>query len=398
MTPPAHAPAADARDAPLLAIGFRAFFLLAASSAVLLVPLWLSVLLLGVPLPSPLPPLQWHAHEMLFGYTSAVIAGFLLTAVQSWTGQVSARGGVLLALTALWVAGRVVTFAGAALPAVVAAAVDVAFLPVVALCVARPIARTRNARNAAMPLLLLVLAGANALFWAGAVVPDATWFLRGQRVALDVVALLIVLIGGRVIPVFTANAVPGLRVRAPGALDALGIGSMAALLAADTFAPHAPVAVHCAAVTGALNAARLYGWGGSRTLARPILAVLHVGFGVTASALVLRAFAVQSGALAESTATHLLTVGGIGLMTLGMMSRVALGHTGRALRLAPSIVVAMFAVALSALVRVLGAVLLPAHYAATLICSGALWTLAFALYLLHYTPILLAPRADGKQG
>jgi uncharacterized protein involved in response to NO len=392
-----RAPTPPTTGAALLATGFRPFFLLAAWSALTLVPSWLAVLLLGLSWPSPLPPPLWHAHEMLFGYTGAVIAGFLLTAVQNWTGQVTARGGPLLGLAALWLAGRVVTAAGGAAP-IVAAAVDVAFLPVLAVCVARPIARTRNARNFAMPVLLLVFAGANALVWAGAIFGHPLSILRGQRIALDLIALLIAVIGGRVIPGFTANAVQGLRVRQRNALDALGIASMALLLAADAVAPQSLAVAYAAGLAGVLNGARLLGWGGARTLGRPIVAVLHVGFGCTSAALVLRALALESGALAESTAAHLLTVGGIGLMTLGMMARVALGHTGRPLSLPPSVTVAIALVGLSALVRVLGPVLLSAHYAAVLLTSGALWTLAFALFLMHYTPILLAPRADGRPG
>jgi uncharacterized protein involved in response to NO len=390
-------PAAPARGLALLAIGFRPFFLLAALAAVLLVPAWLSLLLLGVSWPSPLLGPQWHAHEMLFGYTSAVIAGFLLTAVQNWTGQVTARGGWLLALVALWLAGRLASFALGALPAI-AAAVDLAFLPALALCIARPIARTRNKRNAAMPLLLLVLALADALFWLGALRPDPLALLRGQRLALDAIAMLIVVIGGRIIPGFTANAVPGLRTRSHGALDLLGIAAMAALLAVDLADPQSSFAGSIAALAGASNLARLWGWGGARTFARPILLVLHAGFASTACGLLLRALALHGGPLVESTATHLLTVGGIGLMTLGMMARVALGHTGRPLTLSPSIVVAIAAVFASALLRVLGAVLLSAHYAEVLIASGALWTLGFALFLVRYTPILLAPRPDGRPG
>ena len=153
-----------------------------------------------------------------------------------------------------------------------------------------------------------------------------------------------------------------------------------------------------AALAAAFNGARLWGWGGSRALGRPILAVLHVGFACTCAALGLRAYAVLTSAMLESTATHLLTVGGIGLMTLGMMARVALGHTGRPLVLPRSIVVAIVAIGASALVRVLGPLLLPAHYPSVLLVSGGLWTLAFALFLAHYTPILIAPRADGKPG
>lgn len=391
-------PAPVGKGVPVLAIGFRPFFLLAALSACLLVPSWLAVLLLGVRWAGALPALLWHPHEMLFGYTSAVIAGFLLTATQNWTGQVVARGGTLVMLVALWFAGRLVCAFGVALPSLLAAALDLAFLPVLALCVARPIVRTRNLRNAPMPVILLVLAGANGLFWFGALQRDAPFILRGQRIALDVIALLILVIGGRIIPGFTANAVPGTSVRARNLLDVAGVSSMALLLAVDATVPQSGAAAYCAGLAAVTNVARLWRWGGSRALSLPILAVLHVGFACTAIALALRALALQTGALLESTATHLLTVGGIGLMTFGMMARVALGHTGRPLVLPRSIVFGIVAIGVSALGRVLGPLWFASQYPTVLLVSGTLWTLAFALYLIHYTPILLGPRADGRPG
>jgi uncharacterized protein involved in response to NO len=383
---------------PLFALGFRPFFLLAGLSATALIPGWLALLFTGARWPSPLPPPLWHAHEMLFGYTSAVIAGFLLTAVQNWTGRATARGALLGALALLWIAGRAVSAAGQALPPWLAAAIDLAFLPALAACIARPIAATRNRRNAAMPVMVLVLAGANGLYWWGALGGEPLMMLRGQRVALDVIALLILVVGGRIIPGFTANAVDGLKTRARSALDYAGIAAMVSVVVADLIDPSSRAVAYCAAIAALTNGARLWGWGGTRTFARPILLVLHSGFAFTAAALGLRAWALLSGALPESAATHLLTVGGIGLMTLGMMARVALGHTGRPLALAPSIVVALYLLGASALVRVVGPLALPTRYTALLWIAGALWTLAFALFTARYTPILLAPRPDGRPG
>lgn len=391
-------PAGDAGGLPLLATGFRPFFLLAALSAIALVPYWLGQLLFGLPFPSRLPAQAWHAHEMLFGYTTAVIAGFLLTAVQNWTGQKTARRARLLGLAILWFCGRLATTFSALLPAWLAAAVDLAFLPVLALVVAVPIARTRNRRNVGMPALLLVLAGANSLLWLGALASDATQIARGQQLALDVIALLILVIGGRVLPGFTANVVKGLTVRAPGLLDSLAIAAMVALLLVDALLPGSLAAPLCAALASCLNAARLFGWGGARTLTRPLLLVLHAGFACTAAALGARALASWSGVISESTATHLLTVGGIGAMTLGMMARVSLGHTGRPLQLPRSMVVALAAIGASTIARVGGAVCCPSHYREVLLVAGGLWVAAFALYLVYYTPILLAARADGRPG
>lgn len=383
---------------PILSTGFRPFFLLAALSAVCLVPSWLAVLLLGLPLKSWLPPVIWHPHELLFGYTSAVIAGFLLTAAQNWTGQVTARGGWLAALCALWLAGRVVSAVGGSLPAPVASAIDLTFLPALALCVGRPIVRTRNWRNLGLVGLLLGLALANGLLWSAALGAGFTSPAHAQRIALDAIAGLILVIGGRVLPMFTRNATPGLEVRAPGLLDRLGVLAVVALLGLDLTLPDSLAALWAAGLAGALNAARLWGWGGSRTLMRPILSALHVGFACTAAAFALRTLVGASGAIGHSAATHLFTVGGIGLMTLAMMARVALGHTGRPLQLPPGTVLGLRLLAVAAVVRTLGPVLWPAHYNAALFTAGGLWTAAFGLYLVEYARILLTPRPDGRPG
>ena len=388
-------PAPGAAGPALLAIGFRPFFLLAALFAAGAVPSWLFFFFFSTELPGPLPPLYWHAHEMLFGYTTAVVAGFLLTAAQNWTGQVTARGGGLLALVVLWLAGRFACAFGFGAPSV-SAAVDLAFLPVLALVVARPIVRTRNRRNAGMPIAVLALGAANACFWWGALEPDALAMLRAQRLSLDLVALLILVIGGRILPGFTANAIEGLQTRPRGALDSAGVVLLIALVLVDALAPRDQLAAYVAALAALVNAARLFGWGGTRALGRPILAVLHLGFACTALALGLRAYALLTGAFAESIATHLLTVGGIGGMTLGMMARVALGHTGRPLVLAKPTVAALFMLALGAVVRVVAPLALPSLYIEALVLAGALWTLAFAIFLAIYAPILLAPRADGR--
>jgi uncharacterized protein involved in response to NO len=287
---------------------------------------------------------------------------------------------------------------GVALPALVPATIDVAFLPLLALVIARPIARARDRRNAGMPVVLLVLAIANAMMWIGSLRADLALTMRGERLALDLIALLIVVIGGRIIPSFTANAVKGLLVRQRGLVDKLGIASMLAVLVADVAAPGSHGTAGCAALAASVNALRLWGWGGSQTLSQPLLWVLHLGFGCTAAAIGLHALSMLSPMVSRSAATHLLTVGGIGVMTLGMMARVALGHTGRPLTLRRSTALALGLIPLSALVRVVGPVLLPDRYLAILLVAGAAWTLAFVLYIAGYARILFAPRADAAGG
>jgi uncharacterized protein involved in response to NO len=314
--------------------------------------------------------------------------------VRNWTGRPTPAGAPLIALAALWVAGRglvLTPFATAS------ALVNAAFPVAVAVAIGIPIVRSRNRRNYFFVALLLAL-GAAVLAFHLAPPGALPWPEQaGLQIGLDVVLFIIAVMGGRVIPMFTNNGVPGAQATRRPAIEKLALGGVLVLLGADVVqAPPAAVAA-LALATAAAHGARLCLWQPWRTFGTPIVWSLHLAYAWIVVHLALRGLAAM-GAVGESLAVHALTVGGIGGMTIAMMTRTARGHTGRPL-VADRFEVTCYAlVALAAVIRVLGGMLLPGAYAATVIASGLCWSAAFALYAVRYWPVLTRPRLDGKPG
>ncbi len=379
--------------------GFRPFFALAAAFAAAIVPLWLLVLA-GVVRPATyLDPTTWHAHEMVTGFAVAVIAGFLLTAVGNWTQRETATGAPLLALAALWTAGRAVMLLAGALPPLVVAGVDLAFLPALMLVLARPLIAARSRRNFVMLAVLGALFAANVVVHLealGLIAPGSG--RRACSSGVDVVVLLIVIIAGRILPGFTRNATGATSIRAIPVLDGVAIASAAAVVLVDALAPNGHAAAVVSAIAAAAIAARTVRWGMRRTFRQPLLWILHVGHAWIPVGLLLRAVSHFDPAVPPSLATHALTAGAIASLTLGMMARVALGHTGRPLAVSAPTTWAFASVTLAAFARVVVPLVAPRAYFAALVVAGCAWTLAFGLYLVVYVPILAAPRVDGKPG
>ena len=396
MTDPSKA---RGSTAPVLfAIGFRPFFLLAGLAAAVLIPLWLLIHRGALDTASPLGPLLWHGHEMLFGFTVAVIAGFVLTAVPNWTGHPTARGTALALLCALWLVARVLLLVGDPVPAWLALVVDVAFLPALAAAILPALIRTRNRRNIVFPVLLLLLALLNLvvhLSASGAIGFDPS---RALRATIGIVVVIMVVIGGRIIPSFTRNALPQAGVRSFPGVDVAAIATAALHAIATLFLDEGWPLFLFAAAAGLANLLRLVGWAGLATRRMPILWILHLGYLWIVAGFGLSAFAALAPGDAGGAALHAFTAGAIGSLTLGMMSRVSLGHTGRQLVIRPAIVLAYVAVEVGALLRVLAAFADPADHDAWIAASGLLWSLGFLLFLVVYAPILLAPRADGRPG
>lgn len=392
-------PQSARRRFPILALGFRPFFLLAAIFAAAAAPLWI-LIYQGVLDPvSYLPPTIWHAHEMVFGFAIAVVAGFLLTAASNWTGRRTAVGSGLAALAGLWLAGRVVIAAGADLPSWLVVTIDVAFLPILAVTLAVPLLATGNRRNVIFPVALLILAAVNLSIHLGALGAIDWDPSRGVRVAIDLVLLMIGVLGGRVIPSFTKNALPHARVSPCPKASVLALLSLAALAVADAASGNQAVVGGIALTAGIISALRMRGWGSLATLRHPILWILHVGYGWIAVGLILRGMADVSGLAPVDAGIHALTLGAIGSMILGMMSRVALGHTGRAIVPAGLTVAAYWLVNAAAVVRVMFALVSSDDVrSAALVGSGLLWSLAFLLFAIVYAPILTRRRADGRPG
>jgi uncharacterized protein involved in response to NO len=341
---------------------------------------------------------------MTFGFAAAVIAGFLLTAVPNWTGAQRLAPVPLAALALLWLAGRAASWpALAAAAGAAGTALDLAFLPALALAIGAPILRARDRRNAGIPLLLLALAGAHALQHAGYGAPRwaAALGVVAPTAAVHAIVLLVIVISGRVTPAFTRNALRGTAAgRAPDARDAAAIASGAAALAAAALATLPSVVVAAlAALAALLNAARMRGWATRAALRDPLLWILHAGYAWVAAGLALTALAALApGRVPPSAALHAFTSGAIGSSVLGMMSRVALGHTGRALALPRSMRVAFAAIVLAGAARVAIPLLAPTAMSLAWQVAGALWCLAFGLYAVVYFPILTSPRPDGKPG
>jgi len=374
-------------------LGFRPFYLLASAFAALSVALWALQFAGLVSTPYLSGPL-WHAHEMVFGFTLAVVVGFLFTAGRNWSNQPTPTGGRLAALALLWVAGRVLVLTPFPLAAAV---VNVAFPLAAAAALAVPFWRARNQRNYFFVGLLVLMAAAQAAFhasqqgWGG--VPGGF----GLQIALDVVLFIMAVMGGRVIPMFTNNGVPGAGAERRPLVEKLALGSVLALLAADALMPPPLVVALVAAVASMAHLARWALWRPLATWRTPLVWVLHLAYLWIPLHLALRGGAAL-GALPMSVATHALTVGAIGGLIIGMMTRTARGHTGRALRAEGPEVVAYVLVAFAALARVAVPLAMPEATVTAVLASAALWAAGFGLYAVSYWPVLSRPRLDGLPG
>jgi len=389
-------PAPGGTAAPL-AKGFRPFFLLAGLFAVLVVPLWLVAVAGRLRLDGYLDPMIWHAHEMIFGYGGAVIAGFLLTAVGNWTGRETLVGWPLAGLAAVWLLGRVVMAAAARLPVSVVAAVDLSFLALLAVAIARPLVATRNRRNYPVLGLVVALWATNLAIHLDVLGVAPGWRWRGSFAAVDLVTLLVLFFAARVVPMFTRNATGVATIRNWPALDWATAAAMATLTVVDVARPGHGAIRWLAGATAALAVVRAIPWGTRHTWRHPLLWVLHLGQAWIVLGLTLRALPATTAIASTSSWVHALTVGGIGVTTLGMMARVALGHSGRRLAVSPMVAVGFGLVNAAAAARVL-APWWPTIYQHTLHVSGALWTLAFASFVAGYARFLTTPRADGRPG
>lgn len=375
----------------LFALGFRPFYLLAALYAVLALLLWVPVHAGRIEM--PMPGIWWHAHEMLFGFAAAVIVGFLLTAGKAWTGLETPTGRPLAALATLWFAGRLAMAFGSG---PWAAALDLAFLPLCAAIFVALLLRAKSRRNYFIGGLLAVLALSNLAFHLARFGVLALDPLVTLHFALCLIVVLETVIAGRVVPMFTANAVRGVRQWRNKRFDYTAIGCTA--LALGLWVSGGSVAGAGVAVLAALlQLARCAGWNPWATRSNPLLWVLHLSHLWIPLGLLLLA-ATQWGALPRSAAIHALAIGATGGLIIGMITRTALGHTGRLLVAGPIETLAYLLVQLAALTRVLTVALIPAAVGVGVHAAATLWALAFLLYLWRYVPFLMRARADGKPG
>lgn len=376
----------------LFALGFRPFYLAAAIFGAMAVGWWWAELNLGLSRPAGLGGTLWHAHEMVFGFAVAVVAGFLLTAAQTWTGVATPSGWRLAVLVAAWLAGRLAMWWYSP----VAVWVDLLFLPLVAGVLLRVLVKAGNRRNYFLLVLLAVLTACNALFhasvngWLG-------WPAIGAvQVALFLMVVLVTVIGGRVMPMFTANALAGVRQYKWVWLDRLAIALTVLGLVLFVVPLQLPGAL-VLLVAAALHVVRLVGWGALASRRKPILWILHLSYAWIPVGLVLLALCAM-GLVSTSAALHALAVGAVAGMMLGMMTRTSRGHTGHTMQAGSREVTAYVCIHLGALARVAAAFVPADSYALMVSLAAGLWVVAFSLFVVTFAPLLLSPRQDGKAG
>jgi uncharacterized protein involved in response to NO len=380
------------QGAALLANSFRPFFLFGAIQAGLAILVWLPVFYGELALVSAFSPRDWHVHEMLYGYLPAAITGFLFTAIPNWTGRLPIRGTPLLVLVLVWIAGRLAVTFSAGATWWVALIVDAAFLALVAGAAAREILAGKNWRNLTVVVLVSLLLAGNIGFHLEA-------HLRGAadtsiRAGVAVVVLLISLIGGRIIPSFTRNWLvrenPG-RLPVPfSRFDMIVVATGALALAGWIVDPESAVTGTALALAAVLHLARLSRWAGDRTFSERLLVILHVGYLFVPVGFLLGALS-AFGVVPTSAGVHAWMVGSAGIMTLAVMTRATLGHTGQSLTASWATQTVYLAIIIAAIARI-GAVLDPAHDFILLHIAACGWVLAFFGFAIAFGPLLLGSK------
>lgn len=382
------------RGWPVLRLGFRPFYLGAAAFGLCAVPLWVASLRGAWSVPLAPAPLLWHAHEMIFGFAAAVIAGVLLTAGKVWAGARTPRGAALAALVLLWLAARL---AAVFAPYALYALLDVLLLPLVAAVLIEGMLRPRHRRNLPLGLILLLLALANLGFHlaVSGVLDIAP--LRALHAGLALVVLLECVIAGRVIPGFTISALPGSKLPSPRRLETATLASSAVALASWVLAAPGPATAAVLVAAAALHGLRLWQWRPWRTLGCPMLWVLHLAYAWLPIGFALLALA-QLGLLGAAVGVHALAVGATGGLIVGMMTRTARSQTGRAARASRLEAAAYTLVAAAAVLRVGLPLLAPRQQGPGLVAAALAWSAGFGLCLFVLAPWLLTTRLDGKDG
>ncbi len=382
----------------MLAFPFRIFFLLTAAYAVLIVPLWLGIFFSGLISVDPVPLFIWHSHELIFGFVLAAVAGFMLTAICTWTGSQPLSGKYLGVVVGIWLLGRIAFLFPGVFGVKLVSLLDILFLLFLLLYVSYILFKHRNWRNLPMSCLLLLLLCANIVIHWGINTDNLILSTRGRLFSLEVILILIVLVGGRIIPAFTANwlARKGQErslIKSSKLLDISCFSCLFLLLIADVFLAATMISAYLALLSSVLLLARLLGWKGWLTFSEPLLWVLHLGYFWVILALFLKGMGLFFPFITPSVWIHALGLGAIGTMIIGVMTRVSLGHTGRQLKLPPYSVFSYYLITLAAICRL--AYGLGIHSSAVILTiSGLAWSLGFLVFIITYWPILTRERID----
>ncbi len=395
--PPGGIPRLRPEAIPLLSYGFRPFFLGAALWACVAMLLWIGLLSGSLSFATTYGAIAWHAHEFLFGYIAAVMTGFLLTAIPNWTGRFPLQGRPLLALFLVWLAGRAAMLATDEIGVAAAAVIDCAYLVTLTAVIAREIIAGKNWRNLRVAVLVSLVALANIVFQAEVLIRGTPVY--GLRIAVAAIVGLIMVVGGRITPSFTNNWLvrqkSEKRPASLGRFDMASIALAAVALVAWIAAPYWYGTAALLLVMAIAQTARLARWAGERTWREPILFVLHVGYAfLPLGALTLALSIVWPDTMPPSGALHAWTTGAMGTMTLAVMTRATLGHTGRDIASTPATIAIYAAILAAAVLRVV-APLVPALYFPMLWLAAAGWLLAFGIFVVVYGPMLLRARLSG---
>ena len=380
----------------LFALGFRPFFILAGLSATILVPLWALIYTGAISISSYYLAIDWHAHEMLFGYTTAVIAGFLLTAVRNWTDIQTIQGGKLFLLAGLWVAGRFCAILPG-IPDYLVMLIDLAFLPVLAMAVAVPVWRRRQWHNLHFVPLLFMMMLANLLVHLQLIGMTQQTAAVGMKAMLYLIVLIIVIMAGRVVAFFTERGVEGYKAPKSPWLDKLVVVALLLLAFTDILQLHRSLIMISALIAVGAHGWRLWSWYTPRIWSVPLVWVLHLAYLWLVIGMAMKGLASLS-LVPEVLTTHAMTLGGIGGMTLGMMARVSIGHTGREMKSSYMTTMAFILINLAAIVRVFVPMIVSDEYILSVVMSGILWGMAFLLFVIKYLPMLVSRRIDGRPG
>ena len=376
----------------LLSYGFRPFFLLGAVYAGLAVLAWLPIFHGELQLRTAFGAIDWHVHEMLYGYLPAVVTGFLLTAIPNWTGRLPIQGRPLLVLVLLWLAGRVAVTISTDIGWLTAALIDCGFLALLIAAIAREIVTGKNWRNLRVVALVSLLLVGNIAFHLEAHFHGSAEY--GIRIGIATMVLLITVVGGRIVPSFTRNWLarenPG-RLPAPiGRIDMSVIVFSAAVLALWVARPMGPDTAAALGAAGVAQILRLARWAGDRTWRDRLVLILHVGYAFVPLGFLLTS-AAAFGLVAESAGVHAWTVGAAGTMTLAVMTRASLGHTGNAL-IASVMTQAIYTAVVTAALARIGASLFPEWIESLLHLTVLAWCFAFFGFAVSFGPLLIGGR------
>lgn len=382
----------------LFALAFRPFFLFGSLYATLGILYWALYHLNLVMLPSYFDSTSLHVHEMLFGFITAILSGFLLTASRNWASTRGVHGKLLFLLVLTWFLGRLAIGFSNFIPPKVTALVDLSYLPFLCFLLWQTLAKGAKKVNFVFVFLLVILFISNLMMHLEVLEITTGTSRTGYLLGVNTLIVIMTVISGRVIPMFTQNAIQGITVKKLPWLEKVVIASAVGFLLSNLWDEASLFTDGLAVLCGLVSLIRLSFWKPFQTVERPILWVLHLGYAFLGVGLIARGLSFSVFQIKTSIALHLITAGAMGLLVIGMISRVSLGHTGRPLIVSKPMVFAYCLVALGALIRVLIPIAFPSAYIEGIVTAALLWALGFAVFTFSYYSILASPRVDGIEG